>query len=152
MGDILKENHAIFLGLYTALARTRSSSRVVYQKIIEAQRQYFTNLDGNKLTENQAKTLEVLDEAMHKFYLAGYTLEQLWGVHHYLKVADRGLPDLYDENLTSRQNEILFMLSSLLDQALYSWRSFLDFYLKYLVLFLTGEYIISASTSEFRKK
>jgi hypothetical protein len=151
MGTILEDNYNIFLGLYTAFSRTKSSARVVYFKILEAQRQYFLNLGETIEPELHEETMDLLDDAMHKFYLGAYSLEQLWGVHHYLEVADRGLPDLYDSDTTSQHNEMTFLLSALLDQALYSWRSFLDYYLKYLLYFLTGEYIVTMSTKDFRK-
>jgi len=38
-----------------------------------------------------------------------------------------------------------------LDQVLYSWRSFLDYYLKYLLFVVTGEYVVTMKTKVFRK-
>lgn len=149
MGNILDENYQIFLGLYTALSRTRTSAKILYQKILEAQNQYFINLEKGIETHKQKMTIELLDDAMHKFYLGSYFLEQLWGVHHYLEVADHGLPTFYNHDLTNQKNEISFLLSALLDQALYSWRSFIDFYLKYLLYFIIGEYIVTMSLSDF---
>lgn len=43
------------------------------------------------------------------------------------------------------------MLSALLDQVLYTWRSFLDYYLKYLLHFCTGVYIPTMSIKSFTK-
>lgn len=152
MGNILEDNYSVFLGLYTALARTRSSAQNTYYKLLEAQRQYFQNISGAEFSEEQEKTITLLDDAMHKFYLGAYALEQLWSVHHYLEIADHGMPELFNTNLTNRQNEILFLLSALFDQVLYSWRSFLDYYLKYLLFVVTGEYIVTMSTKVFRKR
>lgn len=152
MGNILEDNYSVFLGLYTALARTRSSAQNTYYKVLEAQKQYFKTNSESEFTEDQEKTIELLDEAMHKFYLGAFALEQLWSVCHYLEIADRGMPESYNSSMTNRQNEIVFLLSALLDQALYSWRSFLDFYLKYLLFFITGEYVPKMSIKDYRKK
>lgn len=151
MENILEGNYNIFLGFYTALARTKSSAQSVYLKVLEAQRQFFINFSSLHFSEEQILTIELLDDALTKFYLGSYTLEQLWGVHNYLEIADHGMPKSYNTNLTDQQNEIVFLLSSLLDQALYSWRSFLDFYLKYLLYVCTGEFIVNMSLKDFRK-
>jgi len=151
MIDILAENYLMFLGLYTALARTRNNAQYTYYKVQAAQRQYFINDTGLIFSDEQKKSIELLDEALTKFYYGAFALEQLWGVSDYLKVADRGLPEFYDTNITTHQNEIVFLLSNLLDQALYTWRSFLDFYLKYLLFFITGEYVITMSIKNYRK-
>jgi len=148
--NILDDNYKIFLGLYTALSRTKSSVRVLYFKILEAQKQYFLNLENDTEPETQEMTFELLDDAMHKFYLGSYALEQLWGIQNYLKVADHGLPNAFDSNLTNKQNEITFLFAAIFDQALYSWRSFLDYYLKYLLYFLIGDYQITMSTKKFK--
>ena len=151
MGNILEDNYSVFLGLYTALARTRSSAQNTYFKVLAAQRQSFINYTGPDFSEKQEEIIESLDEALHKFYLGAFALEQLWSVHHYLEVADKGLPDLYKFKITSHHNEIVFLLSALLDQSLYTWRSFLDYYLKYLIFITTGEYLVTMSTHDFRK-
>ena len=137
MVNILEDNYSIFSGLYTTLARTRETTQNAYYKVLEAHRQYFINT-GLDFSDHHEKSKELLDNALHKFYLGAFALEQIWGVHNYLKFTDQGLPNSYDVNMTTRQNEIVFLLSALLDQALYSWRSFLDFYLKYLLFFVTG--------------
>ena len=90
MENILEGNYKIFSGLYTALARTKSSAQTVYLKVLEAQKQFFINGSGHQFSEEQILTIELLDNALIKFYLGSYTLEQLWGVHNYLEIADHG--------------------------------------------------------------
>ena len=152
MANMLEDNYSIFLGLYTALARTRSSAQNTYYKVLAAQRQYFINNTGLDFSKQQEECIEILEEALHKFYLGAFALEQLWSVHHYLEIADQGLPDFYGTNMTTQQNVIVFLLSALLDQTLYTWRSFLDFYLKYLIFVATGEYVVTMSTHDFRTR
>jgi len=149
MPNIHEEDNQIFLGLYTALSRTKSSVRVQYIKILEAQKYFFKNTTTLVDLERQAKTLELLDDALHKFYLGSYALEQLWAVQNYLKNSVYKNPN-FDSKLTYQQDEITFLLAAIFDQALYSWRSFLDFYLKYLLFFLTGNYIVTISTKKFK--
>ena len=151
MGNILEDNYSIFFGLYTALARTRKSAQNTYYKVLEAQRQYLIGISGGDFSDEQEKAMTLLDDALHKFYLGAYSLEQLWSVHDYLEIADHGMPYFFDSKMTIQQNEIVFLLSSLLDQSLYSWRSFLDYYLKYLMFVSTNEYAITMSTKNFRK-
>ncbi len=151
MISIHEEDYQIFLGLYTALSRTKSSVRVQYIKILEAQKYFFRNAITPVDLERKAKNLELLDDALHKFYLGSYALEQLWAVQNYLKYSVHKNPN-FDSNLTYQQDEITFLLAAIFDQVLYSWRSFLDFYLKYLLFFLTGNYIVTISTGKFRKE
>jgi hypothetical protein len=151
MSDFLECNQNIFLGLYTSLSRTKSSARIVYFKVIEGQAQYFSNHHLEITKEEQEKNQKLLDDAMHKFYLGAYALEQLWGAINYLQYSDHGFPSSFNQKLTYQQNEITFLLSSIFDQVLFSWRSFLDFYLKYLLYFLTGNLENNISTSTFKK-
>ena len=150
MEDFLDDNYKIFLGFYSALSRTKSSARVVYFKVIEGQTQYFLNNQFGITKIEREKTIKLLDDAMHKFYLGAYALEQLWGVQNYLKIANNGTPSSFNENLTYQQNELTFLLASIFDQVLFCWRSFLDYYLKYLLYFLTGDYQLTMSTKKFR--
>lgn len=156
MSEVLDEfnkgNYYIFRGYHAAIERTRSSARNVYYKVIAAQKEYFRSTSGILITDEQLKIIEILEESMHKLYSASLAVEQLHGVTNYLKFTDRSLPDLYDALLTSSQDEIVFLLSSLFDQTLYTWRSFLDFYLKYLLFYCTGDYILTMSIKEFKKK
>ena len=149
MVNIREEDYQIFLGLYTALSRTKSSVRVPYIKILEAQKYFFRNATTLIDLENKTKNLELLDDALHKFYLGSYALEQLWAVQNYLKNSAHKNPN-FGSNLTYQQDEITFLLAAIFDQVLYSWRSFLDFYLKYLLFFLTGKYIVTISTKKFK--
>jgi hypothetical protein len=151
MIDLNEGNFKIFLGLYTALERTQSPSRNTYYKMIAAQHKYFRNQYGLIESEFQETANGLLEEAMYKFNVASYFLETMWGVHHYLENPTKGLPESFDFVYTNETDNLTFILSSLLDQSLYSWRSFLDFYLKYLLHFTTGRYIETASTASFRK-
>lgn len=147
MDQFIKDNETIFLGFYTAFIRTRSSAGFVQKKILEAQNQYFQSVDRKNNKDVEILT-ELLENAMHKFHEASYALEQLWGVHNYLQYSVPELethPDIGDQN-----DEIIFMLSSLLDQALFFWRSFLDFYMKYILYFITGEFEVYISTKKFK--
>ncbi|NMC45973.1 MAG: hypothetical protein GYA52_03995 [Chloroflexi bacterium] len=151
MGAFYRENTSIFYGLYNALLRTQDSSQNLYQKVLEAQQQFFINQNENTDGKFQDTVCELLDEALHKFYIGSYILEQLWGVHDFLKNTNDDISQLVNEQITSRSNSIEFLLSILLDQSLYSWRSFLDYYFKYLLFFITGKYILTMSTKEFWK-
>ncbi len=151
MDQFIEDNETIFLGFYTALVRTRSSAKTVNKKILEAQNQYFQSVDRKPNQDIETLT-ELLENAMHKFHEASYALEQLWGIHNYLQYSFLELethpdPDIWDQN-----DEIVFMLSSLLDQALFFWRSFLDFYMKYILCFITGEFEVHISTNKFMSK
>lgn len=150
MASVTDDNFQIFYGLYKALSRTYSSARNTYFKVIEAQDHYYKQIPVDSvLSEQQAKSTILLENAMHKFLLASYSLEQLWGCHGYLTYPERGLP-IIDTDLTNSQSDIVFLLSALFDQTLYNWRSFLDFYLKYLLFFCTNEYIPTMSTKKFQ--
>jgi hypothetical protein len=152
MENFNQENQKIFMGLFTALKRTKSFTNYQYLKILEAQNQYFRNLEEDIAPEKQENTMDLLDDALHKFYIGTFALEQLWGVHNYLKYSDQISTELNDSALTYQQNEIVFLLSALLDQILYAFRSFLDLYLKYLVYFLTEDYIVTMSISDYSTK
>jgi hypothetical protein len=152
MDLFLHDKYIIFLGLYKSLELTKGKSQIAYEKVLEAQKQYFINISGKQFSKDQEKALDILDNSMHKFYLGGFSLEQLWGITDYLKFTDHGMPPTYNSKLTYQQNEIVFLLSLLLDQALYNWRSFLDYFLKYLLYITTGEYLLTMSTAHFRKK
>jgi hypothetical protein len=150
MSSITDDNFQIFYGLYKALSRTYGSARIVYFKVIEAQNFYYKQLPKDSILPEQQETATILlNNAMHKFLLASYSLEQLWGCHGYLKFPERGLP-ITDTDLTTSQNDLVFLLSALFDQTLYNWRSFLDFYLKYLLFFCTNENIPTMSTRKFK--
>ena len=146
------ENKKIFLGLYTSLSRTKTSVRVQYYKILEAQKHYFVKSKSEYDSKQQARIIEMLDDALHKFFLASFALEQLWGVEHYLMDSDINWKNEFDDHLTFQQDEITFLLSSLLDQVLYEMRSFLDFYLNYLLYFLTTKQLGSISITKFAKE
>jgi hypothetical protein len=147
---ILEENYYLFLGQYTAVSRIRESAQNLYDKVISGQRYYYFCMYGLDFSEQQNEIFNSLDNAMHKFLYGAMTLEQLWGVTHYLETNTYGLPKTIDIGITRQQNEIEFLLSYLLDQALYTWRSFLDFYLKYLLFFLTGKNVVNISTKSFK--
>ena len=69
-----------------------------------------------------------------------------------MQVADQELPEFYDGDITNNFTKIEFLLTALLEQALNSWRSFLDFFLKYLIRLLTGKYIISMSINDYKSE
>ena len=144
-------NYNIFLGTYTALERTQNPSQNTYYKIIAAQNQYFRNQFGISDSDYQKTAVQLLEEALYKYNTASHFLETMWGVHHYLEQPIHGLPENYDFIFTNHNDNITFLLSALLDQSLYSWRSFLDFYLKYLLFFTTEKNIETMSTSSFKK-
>ena len=150
MEKFLEDNYEIFTGLYTALSRTKSSAKHAYDKIIEAQKQYFLNHQNKVDSEEQNLTLELLNDAMHKFYLGAFALEQLWGVTNYLKFPNHRLPKKFNTPLTNQQSEITFVLAAIFDQSLFSWRSFIDYYMKYLLFFLTGDMKNNISIKKFR--
>jgi hypothetical protein len=150
MKKILDENYYMFLGQYTAVSRIRGSAQNLYYKVLNGQRQYYFNKTGLIISDYDSELEETLDNAMHKFMYGSMTLEQLWGVTHYLESGTYGLPTTIDVEITVQHNEMTFLLSYLLDQALYSWRSFLDFYLKYLLLFVTGKNEVNITTRKFK--
>lgn len=147
--EIFNENYLMFLGQYTAISRIREYAQKTYFTVVNGQRKYFFRNTGLDLSEQQILIIDTLDNAMHKFLYGSISLEQLWGVTHHLENGKQGLPKTIDNGITIKQNEIIFLLSYLLDQALYSWRSFLDFYLKYLLLFVTGRNELNISTKKF---
>lgn len=147
-----QDDFEIFQGLYTAVVRTRRYSQNTYYKIIAAQRHKFITTSGIHLKEDQEVMITILDESLVKFYWGNLALEQLWGLHDYLENPDEPLPELYDVPITTEQDGMVFLFAYLLDQALYTWRSYLDYYLKYLLCFLTGELVANMSTGLFRKR
>lgn len=149
--SIQEENFTIFNGLYTTLTRTRDFAQHAYYKIIEAQKCYFLGASSSSLTQAQEKVVALLDEALHKNYWGTLSLEQLWATHHHIEHPDRPLPDFYQIPMTTGQDEIEFLFAFLLDQVLYTWRSFLDYYLKYLLYFLTGVDEETISTRKFKR-
>lgn len=105
-----------------------------------------------KFTPEQLRANELLDEALHKFYWGCLTLEQLWAIQHHIEDPDRSLPPLLEVPITTGQSELVFLFGYLFDTALYTWRSFLDFYLKYLLFFLTEQEEPKISTGKFSKR
>jgi hypothetical protein len=146
---IQDENYFMFRGQYTAVLRIRESAQNIYHKVVSGQQHYFSKC-GLEISEQQNEIFKSLDNAMHKFLYGSMLLEQMWAVTHYLEDGTYGLPKTIHEELTLQQNEITFLLTNLLDQALYSWRSFLGFYLKYLLFFVTGKNEINISTRKFK--
>ena len=147
---ILNDNQIIFDGLYTAVSITENDTKNVYRKVIEAQRHAFKNVGADPLDNEEI--LDLLEDAMYKFYTAALALEELWSIHEFLQVADQELPELYDRDITNNFTKIEFLLTALLEQALNSWRSFLDFFLKYLIRLLTGKYIVSMSINDYKSE
>jgi hypothetical protein len=147
---IINENFYMFLGQYTSVSRIQESTQDLYYKVLSAQRFFFFKKKGIKFSKYENEIINLLDNSLHKFLYGSMALEQLWGVTHYLETESYGLPATIDINITIQQNEMNFLLSSLLDQSLYCWRSFLDFYLKYLLAFITGVEEINISTGKFR--
>jgi hypothetical protein len=152
MLNFQQDDSEIFQGLYTTVVRTRKITQYVYFKITDAQKVYFSSDSGVGKKVDQNRVITLLDESLVKFYWGNLALEQLWGLHDYIKNPSKPLPEAIDVQITTGYDEMAFLFSYLLDQALFTWRSFLDFYLKYLVCFLTGELVENISTGLFRKK
>lgn len=149
--DIDNGNYFIYKGLEIALERTKGSAFVIYHKVIEAQRHYFTikGLSSESLFRQNSE--KYLEEAMNKLYLGVLAIEQMWGVNNYLDKPTQGLPPGINNKLTNWQSDTTFMLSALFDQSLYQWRSFLEYYLKYLHYFCLGSLPKKFDLSAFQK-
>lgn len=140
----------VYSAYQASYSRTSPHNINVYKKINEAHQQQSINTYGAKIPQSSKVGGELLEEALAKFCLGSFALEQLWCIHHYLEFADHDI--LVDQNidLLDKKSGIIFIFTSLLDQVLYTWRSFLDFYLKYLLFTVTGRKVVNISLRSFR--
>ncbi len=150
---IANENveNLVYSAYQATYSRTSPHNINIYKKIIEAHQQQSFNTYGAKIPQSSKVGGELLEEALAKFCLGSFALEQLWCIHHYLEFADHDILVDKNFNLLDKKSGIVFIFTALLDQVLYTWRSFLDFYLKYLLFTITGHEVVNISLGLFQK-
>lgn len=150
MTDFERDNIEIYRGLQKTFQRMRSSTQGAYSKILHAQDHYFKcnpNPDSNIIENSRL----LLIAALRKFEYAAMVGEQLHSLREVRSL--RGNPHLQRCYAipAEGENEFPFLDELLFDQSLFIWRSFLDFYMKYLVYFSTKNYVVNMNVKEFTK-
>lgn len=148
--DIFNDNIEIYKGLKKTFQRMKEGSKNAYLKIFYAQEHYFSNnpeLDTDFLEESR----ELLKAALRKFEYAVMVGEQMHSIREVRILRDNSHLQSYYAVPSEGEGEVPFLDELLFDQSLFLWRSFLDFYLKYLVYFCTTKSIVNMNVSEFNK-
>jgi len=150
MSDFVSGNIEIYTGLQTAYQRMKGVSENVYLKILHAQNHFF-NSNHELSSDYVAESTELLKDALRKFDYASMVLEQMHSIRE--TRALRVNPHLKDDYSfpPNNENDVPFLDELLFDHSLFIWRSFLDFYMKYLVYFCSKKYVISMNLGEFKK-
>lgn len=126
------------------------SSQNAYLKIIHAQEHYFTDnpeLDSYFIENSK----QLLLAALRKFEYAAMIGEQLHSLREVRSLRVNPHLQRYYSVPPEGKNEFPFLDELLFDQSLFIWRSFLDFYMKYLVYFSTTKYVVNMNVKEFTK-
>lgn len=150
MSDFVSGNIEIYTGLQTAYQRMKGDSENIYLKILHAQNHFF-NSNHELSSDYVAESTELLKDALRKFDYASMVLEQMHSIRE--TRALRVNPHLKDDYSfpPNDENDVPFLDELLFDHSLFIWRSFLDFYMKYLVYFCNRKYVVSMDISEFDK-
>jgi len=151
MESVQRIDQSVYDGLHSTLASARlHKSWNIYSAFQNIQ----NNNDHLQISQNICeKSLELLDDALTKLCLISFNAEQLWGFHHYLDNSNCFSFILQNNgNLFNLDHQDILIFISLLDQSLFSCRSFLDLYLKYLLFISTGVKVNNISTKVFSKR
>ena len=137
--------------LQTLLNETKINAEIPSKKLIEMQEIYFKK---NPDFYNQTDLTQLryyLKTVCYKFYLANFSLEQLWALS--LNKRNEIFFALYNSLDQSECSDNELLLSSfILEGFLFQSMSFLEFYRLYIYLFLKPGIPISISTKDFYNK
>ena len=150
MTDIERDNVEIYIGLQKTFQRMQWSSQNAYLKIIHAQEHYFRDnpeLDSYFIENSK----QLLNAALRKFEYAAMVGEQLHSLREVRSLRVDSHLQRYYSVPPEGEKEFPFLDELLFDQSLFIWRSFLDFYMKYLVYFSTTKYVVNMNVKEFTK-
>jgi len=150
MTDLFRDNIDIYKGLQKAFQQMRSESQNAYLKILNAQEHFFDNHPELNLTFRE-QSRELLKAALRKFEYAAMVVGQMHSLRELRLLRPIPNPPNFYAIPPEGENEFPYLDELLFDQALFLWRSFLDFYMKYLVYFCTNKYVVNMSVREFNK-
>jgi hypothetical protein len=148
MLDFFKDENEIYRGLQVTYKQMLSITQNAYLKIHQAQENYFKN-HPTLSTKYIEESRTLLEESLQKFEYSVMVDIQMHSIREV-----RGLrvnPNLQDliSVPAGSYGEVPFLDSLLFDHSLFLWRSFLDFYMKYLVFFCTSKKEIHMSVKRF---
>ncbi len=141
----------IYNGLLAAAKEVKDITSNAVLKVAAAQEHYFKqNPSLESIFVNTSR--ELLGDALRKFTYSALTTVQL---HSLRNMNDFIAIEPFNDSkliwdLEAGNEE--FICSILFDNALFLWRSFLEFYMKYIRYFCTGINTSNMSTKEFFKK
>ena len=138
------DERQIFNGLTAAFRSVDSRTSNACRKIEAAQEHYF-KINPSHEEAYKLKARDLLRNSLMKFTYCSMVTEQ---IHSLKNIIELNL----NEGKQFDASEELFLTSVLFDNALFLWRSFLDFYLKYLVYFVCIKEIESMHVSAFKKQ
>lgn len=150
MNDFVKDNIEIYKGLQKTFERMKHGSTNAYLKILHAQEHYFQNQLELKSDYVETST-ELLKAALRKFEYAVMVGEQMHSIRELRSLRVNLHLQSYYVIPSESENEFPVLDELLFDQSLFLWRSFLDFYMKYLVYFSTNKYVMNMNVGEFHK-
>lgn len=150
MKDLVTENIEIYKGLQTTFQSMLGGTQNAYLKILHAQDHFFTNHPEFDIPF-QEESRALLKSALRKFEYVAMVDEQMHSIREIRSLrANPHLQGCYSIPEESG-DEFPFLDELLFDHALFMWRSFLDFYMKYLVYFCANVYVENMSVREFNK-
>jgi len=148
MLDLFKDENEIYRGLQVTYQQMLGSTQNAYRKIHQAQENYFKN-HPTLSTKYIEESRTLLEESLRKFEYSVMVDIQMHSIREVREM--RVNPNLQDMISVSAgiYGEMPFLDSLLFDHSLFLWRSFLDFYMKYLVFFCTSKKEIHMSVKRF---
>lgn len=150
MSDVINDNIEIYKGLQKTFLQMKSGSQHAYLKILKAQERFFSNQPELK-SDFIGTSTELLQAALRKFEYSVMVGEQLHSIRELRSLRVNPLLQSYYAIPPESENEFPVLDELLFDQSLFLWRSFLDFYMKYLVYFSTNKYVVNMNVGEFNK-
>lgn len=150
MTDIINDNIEIYKGLQKTFQRRKGGSQNAYLKILYAQEHYFGNHPELR-SKFKEESKELLQAALRKFEYAAMVGEQMHSIREIRSLRVNPHMQGYYAIPPESENEVPFLDELLFDQALFLWRAFLDFYMKYIAYFCTEKHIVDMSVKEFNK-
>lgn len=150
------EEHKMYVGITATVKVVLNRTNHAYNKSFQAQQLYFNSIGIPTDNEYTQRCAELITNALVKYQYGVMMTEQLQAIKiiSAIKAISRnkgeedldtlaGNEEIKIENLT---NIILF------ENALFQWRSFLDFYMKYLIYFLCKEEVDRIKVKIFYQK
>ncbi|MCP4427110.1 MAG: hypothetical protein GY803_21700 [Chloroflexi bacterium] len=146
----MKQHQEIVSGLNVLLNETRKYTDSLPAKI-EAMQEIYLRKNYAVYTQTEIKQLRYyLKAVLYKFYLATLNLEQLWALSHTKRDEVFHALENSLERLECSDDELL-LISFAFEGFLFQGRSFLDFYMIYICLFLRTGHQGSMSRKSFNK-